>query len=523
MHSWQITAFCLGFLLVLSVLTLRQNSRRFWVHEDLDNLGAPSPGPRRGKALICGGGVAGILAARECVAHFDEVILVEPEFSKTLAGKVKSRTMQYDSFHAYGIPFAEGLRRMWPSFENTADVAKQASFSGDYNLHVDGTYLPSPIGPGDQYTSFAMRRSKLEPLLHRLLMNDTPDAQGRLRIIDGMVTGMKPSSTGDRIASVDGRLLDGDRFELENIDLIIDCTGRAQSGMKWLEEAGFEVPSPATYSPHLRYSTITFTVPDELYARLPIPEKHVGGCMAFYPDPDVSRLGLVFQKVDGDAVHLVFVSWGPSNLPKQPEEIIPCLASFGMSKPVPEWFMKTVAILVENGSPVFATAQLASCTQINYHQLTSYASNFVAIGDAVMVLNPIFGQGCVKVMAGILTLNNMLRNEQASSRRLSAAFSERFFAMQAERTQPLWLSTKAADYGYPTTEPMIGETRANGSAVRWVSRLLLKANEVDEYIGQVLLVVRHLLAPESALIQPNMVLRILWAHVKRTLSSGKKE
>lgn len=71
--------------------------------------------------------------------------------------------------------------------------------------------------------------------------------------------------------------------------------------MKWLEEAGFEVPSPATYSPHLRYSTITFTVPDELYARLPIPEKHVGGCMAFYPDPDVSRLGLVFQKVDGDA------------------------------------------------------------------------------------------------------------------------------------------------------------------------------------------------------------------------------
>lgn len=110
-------------------------------------------------------------------------------------------------------------------------------------------------------------------------------------------------------------------------------------------------------------------------------------------------------------VHLVFVSWGPSNLPKQPEEIIPCLASFGMSKPVPEWFMKTVAILVENGSPVFATAQLgelgcnfrfggwhssidvypASCTQINYHQLTSYASNFVAIGDAVMVLNPIFG------------------------------------------------------------------------------------------------------------------------------------
>lgn len=185
-------------------------------------------------------------------------------------------------------------------------------------------------------------------------------------------------------------------------------------------------------------------------------------------------------------------------------------------------------------------------------------------------------------MAGILTLNNMLRNEQASSRRLSAAFSERFFAMQAERTQPLWCAyyhlyiciwgkvlihaqafyqggrfvaiiyatcisrtnTSSIDYGYPTTEPMIGETRANGSAVRWVSRLLLKANEVasycasldwislfhvtyigtqDEYIGQVLLVVRHLLAPESALIQPNMVLRILWAHVKRTLSSGKKE
>lgn len=43
--------------------------------------------------------VGGVLAAKACSDHFERVILVEPEFSKTLSGKPKTRVMQYNSAH----------------------------------------------------------------------------------------------------------------------------------------------------------------------------------------------------------------------------------------------------------------------------------------------------------------------------------------------------------------------------------------------------------------------------------------
>lgn len=55
-----------------------------------------------------------------CLNDFDEVVLVDPEFSKTLDGKPKSRVMQFWSTHVYLVIFALGLRRLWPVFDEKA-------------------------------------------------------------------------------------------------------------------------------------------------------------------------------------------------------------------------------------------------------------------------------------------------------------------------------------------------------------------------------------------------------------------
>lgn len=66
-----------------------------------------------------------------------------------------------------------------------------------------------------------MRRSALEPFLHKLLANDTPDAKNRLIIIDGSIRGVQLAPSGDRISVMKGKRNDGADFEIEGIDLIM--------------------------------------------------------------------------------------------------------------------------------------------------------------------------------------------------------------------------------------------------------------------------------------------------------------
>lgn len=193
-------------------------------------MGLPRKGARHGKAVVCGGGIAGVLSARVCLTHFEEVILVDPEFSRTLNGTPKTRIMQYNSIHVYLILFAEGLRQLWRNFDELANEAGAVPYTGDWGVHIDGSYLPTITETSPP--SFGMRRSALEPFLHKLLANDTPDAKNRLIIIDGSIRGVQLAPSGDRISVMKGKRNDGADFEIEGIDLIMDCTGRAQSGTK---------------------------------------------------------------------------------------------------------------------------------------------------------------------------------------------------------------------------------------------------------------------------------------------------
>lgn len=57
---------------------------------------------------------------------------------------------------------------------------------------------------------------------------------------------------------------------------------------------------------------------------------------------------------------LCFVSWGPSSLPKQPDEILPALTALSseFTTPLPPWFFDMVQALIEHGSPVITSVQV---------------------------------------------------------------------------------------------------------------------------------------------------------------------
>lgn len=111
-----------------------------------------------------------------------------------------------------------------------------------------------------------------------------------------------------------------------------------------------------------------------------------------------------------------------------------------------------------------------SCSRVFYERVARVLpSNFVALGDATMRLNPRFGsvlllirsrtssqrgsEGITKSAVGAATLDGALRSVAAGP--LDKTFGRTFFARLAKRTQGLWCAPACASAA-PLTPPQGG-------------------------------------------------------------------
>lgn len=110
--------------------------------------------------------------------------------------------------------------------------------------------------------------------------------------------------------------------------------------------------------------------------------------------------------------------FGDGDLPRIASDVVPFICGLGVQghAPIPSWFIETITILCKQGKPSFNNIKIrAPCgprgllihsrrfsapqSYIQYHRLPAEAlpSNFVAIGDAHIQLNP--NQGSVSLSA----------------------------------------------------------------------------------------------------------------------------
>ena len=68
-------------------------------------------------------------------------------------------------------------------------------------------------------------------------------------------------------------------------------------------------------------------------------------------------------------------------------------------------------------------------------------SNFAVLGDAIIRLNPVFGQGTSKAMADAVSLDEALRRLPAKKGVLPG-FSRKVFKAQLSRSVPMWDLTR---------------------------------------------------------------------------------
>ncbi|KAJ7658947.1 hypothetical protein B0H17DRAFT_343339 [Mycena rosella] len=489
-----------------------------------------------GTAVICGGSIAGLLTARVCHDHFERVLVVEPEAwvtseeGRKIDGwnqKVaRSRVVQYTSLHACQCFLFAGLKVLFPGIEDEcrrSDIKVRPS-NPKFNLSGVPIRIPWSTFKSGLPETMYLSRPGFETLLRRLVLDKSE--YPNIELMTGTVTNVRADPADRaRLSTVVVRTDFGVQ-ELRAV-LVADCTGPTRAGMKWLERNGYGYSATPTadgkrlplnklkisFDQKLRYTSIMFRLTPDFHDRLPLPADvrdtgpmytflehgvEQGRCLFALTQPDGGQF-LVFIGHHGDA----------RPQPKNIAEVKAYVRGLHAVQPIPDYVFEILDMLedVEENASV-ATLKLAPTSYVRYHQATNLPSNWIALGDSVMTLNPLFSEGCTKAFRGALALHNVLRRTSGST--LPADFSIKFFAEHFDKTDLSWQNTRLIDYGVPTTEPASGESLSSGAGLRWYITQLQNLALVDDQAALVIYNSAMGLASPVDAFHPKLLLKVLW-------------
>ncbi|KAG8913450.1 hypothetical protein FRC01_004544 [Tulasnella sp. 417] len=350
-----------------------------------------------------------------------------------------------------------------------------------FKLRYGGIYSEDPPHDAEDKNrlTLGITREATETLIRRSLRLTRPNVTFKTGTVTRFIR------EGERLGGVAIRTETGEVEEWA--DFVVDASGPTQLGFtKALYSAGFFVSPDLRdeYDPGMRYVTTIWTLPEHVRAKWPVPGGYqLGIVLNLTPDFKTGE-SRVFGIISMERNQLIMATggWDPPESPHSIAELRIYVKSIHGQENLPDWTWKLLDLLEEHEeecSPFYAEAKVGPLNWIKWHLAKDLPPNFVAIGDAIMKLNPIYGQGIAKASIDITTLDAILRRIPPISPLPN--ISKQFFKHEASRVRGLWDGTKANDYGWPTTIPSEGEDLSHNAFMRWWGRPHYPFNLVGRY------------------------------------------
>ncbi|AOS62928.1 NAD(P)/FAD-dependent oxidoreductase [Actinoalloteichus hymeniacidonis] len=438
------------------------------------------------RALVLGGGIAGLTAARVLAEHADEVIVVDRDDPADNSGPRRGTPT---APHSHPIP--ELARRQLDHWmpglieELVADGAQPVD-SGSH-WHVDGVRRAPVVG--EPLVSLTL------PFLHRR-MREHVAGLGAVRFQRGKATGLTHRGT-----RVDGALVaePGHRGPGERIgaDLVVDGMGRSSRLGDWLERADYPPPPMRRLGGDLGYAT-------RLYRRS--PGQTVDGMDSVYSlrtGRSGPAGGLVLLPVEGDRWSATVIGYGDN----RPTRDIEDFEARCRIEPVGE-----LGTLIQEGEPVsdVAAARHRDSRRRDYHRIRRLPGGLIALGDAVASLNPMHGQGLILAALQASALHSWLRGPAVLSEPADAYFERSRVVVDAA-----WASAAAQDSRPSQPE---GKGPFGLQLSRVFTDLLAKATITDAGVHRRYLDVAAMRSHPRELARPRFLLSTMRAALRSTSS-----
>ena len=432
----------------------------------------------RNHAVVLGGSLAGLLAARVLSDHFERVTLIERD-TFLMNTETRRGTPQANHVHALMPRGRQILESLFPGLQEEMMLCDAPLL----DMARDVAWL-TPEGWGINFRSDLEILSFTRPLL---------DLRVRLRLLDNpRVCVMENSQalgiimgTENRVAGV--RIRDGSSNTLElTADLIVDATGRASRAAEWLRQLGYDAPEENVVDAHIGYASRMYRIPENFNADW--------RCVILQAAPPARKRGGILFEVEGNRWLLTLIGGGRDYPPKDEDAFLEFTRS--LHDPM-------IYDAIREASPLtpIKTHRGTENRLRQFDRLINQPANFVALGDAYCAFNPVYGQGMTIAAMGAMALDECLRESKVEN------FASRFHRRLAKVTEAPWMMATSQDYRYRETEGG-ALTLKNRFMHRYMDQIL-KLATFDTSVRYVLLQAFGMLVPPTALFRRSIVSRVV--------------
>jgi 2-polyprenyl-6-methoxyphenol hydroxylase-like FAD-dependent oxidoreductase len=428
-------------------------------------------------AIVIGGSMGGLLAARVLTDRFERVTLIDRDVFPAVG---EQRRGVPQGVHTHGLLYSgrRVIEKLLPG------VSQECMEAGAVNGDVLST---------SRWYFEGGHLAKCESGLDGLLMS-RPLLEGivRRRVLALPNLTVKQECVVESIEIKDGRVT-GVRAGGESIpaDLVVDSSGRGSHSPQWLEAHGFPKPQEERVEVGIGYTT-------RLFRR---SKADLGGddAAVIPPTPEGCRGGVMLAQENLRwTVTLIsyFKNYAPGDLDG--------FVAFAKTLPSSD-----IYDVIHKAEPIgdAHTARFPASVRRHYEKLDRFPEGYLVFGDAICSFNPIYGQG---MSAAAL---------QAEALEASVGLAAKEFFRRASKViDGPWSIAVGADLRIPET---VGRRSKGVDFVNWYLAKLHKAAHRDPVASRAFIRVANLVEPPPAVMHPKVAMRVLLGNLKSTSTASR--
>jgi len=447
------------------------------------------------QAIVIGSSMSGLTAAHVLSKHFDHVVVIERD---QLSGTPEARKGVPQGRQPHGL-LVRGqmiLESYFPGLvQELLDAgAPSVNMGSQFHLYMFGKWRPIYHS---SLTGTTCSRPLLESAVYRRLSTN-PKVEF---ITQAEVVGLCTDSTGPHVTGVQlrrrsrsGSTESGPAESTLSGEVVVDASGRDSHADRWMALVGLEPPKETVVDARPAYASRIYEPPADLQV----------DWKAIYAMPSApgGKRGAIILGLEGNRWHVLMVGMGGEIPPTDEDGFL----AYARSLPTPAFYDA-----IKNAKPVSPLLgyRRAENRLRHFHTLPRYLEGFVAVGDAVYALNPVYGQGMTVAAIASTVLNDCLKN-QAKQGDLTG-FAQTFQKRLAKVISGPWQLATNEDLRWIENATVDMPTRMIQKYIEQVLRAMM----TDETVAEAFTKVQNMTEAPGSLFHPAIMSRVLGKQLRR--------
>jgi 2-polyprenyl-6-methoxyphenol hydroxylase-like FAD-dependent oxidoreductase len=385
------------------------------------------------RAVVIGGSLAGLMAARVLADYFDAVTILERDHIDDRPALHQS-VPQGSHVHGLLLGGQQVMASLYPGFleklESLGAARCRAGTEVVFYLSTGKAFsmtgaVREPRDLGFDITCHS--RELLEYCVCHCTLQHANIAFAGECSVQGLVY------ADGRVHGVHYR--QGGETHCLPADFVVDAGGRRSQAPRWLSALGYPAPEATTIGIDVAYASTKFRVP-EAYDE---PERLVG----FIGSPPDFPNGAILEIIEHRTWHVTLMGrFG--NYP--PHDAAGFLA-FAKALHTPKLYD-----LIKGAERVADITAYRFPTSVRHHyeRLAAVPEGFVVLGDAISSVNPFYGQGMSAAALQVQVLQQVLAERAAGGQGLDS-LAGAYFPKAAAVVEMPWTLAAMRDFAYPGT------------------------------------------------------------------------